>query len=113
MGEKVLLGVSSRKSVMMFGKKDKLSHQYIILFKVLERIGEVAHRLAFPPSLSGVHPIVHVSMFWKYYGDPSHVLNFNTVQLDGDLTYDMEPVAIFDRQVRKWRSKNIASVKVQ
>jgi len=29
------------------------------------------------------------------------------------LTYDMEPMAILDRQVRKLRSKNIASVKVQ
>ncbi|XP_070032063.1 uncharacterized protein [Nicotiana tomentosiformis] len=49
----------------------------------------------------------------KYYGDSSHVLNFSTVQLDGNLTYEVEPVAILDRQVRKLRSKNIASVKVQ
>ncbi|XP_070036804.1 uncharacterized protein [Nicotiana tomentosiformis] len=35
-----------------------------------------------------------------------------TVQLDGDMTYNVESVAIFDRQVRKMRSKKIASVKV-
>ncbi|XP_070039690.1 uncharacterized protein [Nicotiana tomentosiformis] len=43
----------------------------------------------------------------KYYSDPSHVLDFSTVQLDGDLTYDVESVAILDRQVRKLRPKNI------
>ena len=74
---------------------------------------EVAYRLALPPSLSGVHPVFYVSKLQKYYGDMSHILDFSTVQLDGYLTYDVEPVAILDRQVRKLRSKNIASVKVQ
>nr|XP_016449446.1 PREDICTED: uncharacterized protein LOC107774435 [Nicotiana tabacum] len=48
----------------------------------------------------------------KYYGDPSYVLDFRTVQLDGGLNYDMEPMGILDRHVRMLRSKNIASVKV-
>ncbi|XP_070020089.1 uncharacterized protein [Nicotiana sylvestris] len=34
-------------------------------------------------------------------------------KLDDDLTYDVEPVTILERQVRKLRSKDIASVKVQ
>ncbi|XP_070010641.1 uncharacterized protein [Nicotiana sylvestris] len=49
----------------------------------------------------------------KYIGDPSHVLDFSTVQLDGELTYDVEPAAILERQVQNLRSKDIASVKVQ
>ncbi|XP_070036361.1 uncharacterized protein [Nicotiana tomentosiformis] len=49
----------------------------------------------------------------KYVGDLSRVLDFSTVQLDDDLTYDVEPLAILGRQVRKLRSKDIASVKVQ
>ncbi|XP_070002014.1 uncharacterized protein [Nicotiana sylvestris] len=112
-GEKVLLKVTPFKGVMRFGKKGKLSPRYIGLFEVHQRIGEVAYKLAFPPSLWSVHPVFHVSMLWKYVGDPSHVLDFSMVQLDGDLTYDVEPVAILDWQVRKMRSKNIASVKVQ
>ncbi|XP_070025612.1 uncharacterized protein [Nicotiana sylvestris] len=48
----------------------------------------------------------------KCIGDPSHVFDFITVQLDDDLTYDVEPVAILELQVRKLRSKDIASVKV-
>ncbi|XP_070017521.1 uncharacterized protein [Nicotiana sylvestris] len=73
-----------------------------------------------------VSPTKGVMRFWKkgklspwfigpfeYIGNPSHVLDFSTVQLDGDLTYDAEPVAILERHVRKMRSKDIASVKVQ
>ena len=73
----------------------------------------MAYELAFPPSLSSVHPVFHVSMLRKYLGDSSHVLDFSMVQLDDDLTYDVELVAILGRQVRRLRSKDIASVKVQ
>ncbi|XP_070003203.1 uncharacterized protein [Nicotiana sylvestris] len=112
-GEKVLLKVSSMKGVMRFGKKGKLSPRFNGPFEVLRRIREVAYELAFPPSLSGVHPVFHVSMLRKHIGDSSHVLDFSTVQLDGDFTYNVEPVAILERQVRRLRSKDIASVKVQ
>ncbi|XP_070014606.1 uncharacterized protein [Nicotiana sylvestris] len=112
-GEKVLLKVSPMKGVMRFGKKRKLSSRYIGPFEVLQKIGEAAYKLALPPILSSVHPVFHVSMLRKYIGDPSHVLDFSTIQLDGDLTYDMELVAILDRHVRKLRSKNIASMKMQ
>nr|XP_009766035.1 PREDICTED: uncharacterized protein LOC104217462 [Nicotiana sylvestris] len=46
----------------------------------------------------GVHPVFHVSMLQNYIGDLSHILNFSTVQLDGDLIYDVEAVAISERQ---------------
>ncbi|XP_070003038.1 uncharacterized protein [Nicotiana sylvestris] len=101
------------KGVMRFGKKGKLSLRFIGPFEVLRRIGEVAYELALPPSLAGVHPVFHVSMLQKYHGDLSHVLDISSVQLDKDLSYVEEPVAILDRQVRKLRSKNIAPVKVQ
>lgn len=51
-------------------------------------------------------------MLRKYVGDLSHVLDFSTVLLDGDFTYEVEPMAIFDQQIQKLRSNNIASVKV-
>ncbi|XP_070005901.1 uncharacterized protein [Nicotiana sylvestris] len=112
-GEMVLLKVSPMKGVMIFRKKGKLSPRYIGPFKVLRRIMEVAYELALPPSLSGSNLVFHFSMLRMYIGDSSHVLDFSTVQLDGDLTYDVELVAILERQVRKLRSKDIASIKVQ
>ncbi|XP_070023263.1 uncharacterized protein [Nicotiana sylvestris] len=99
--------------VIRFGKKGKLSPRFIGPFEILQRIWEVAYKLDLPPRLSSVHPVIHVFMLWKYIGDPSHVLNFSTDQLDGDLTHDVELMAIMERQVRKLRSKDIASVKVK
>ncbi|XP_070055837.1 uncharacterized protein [Nicotiana tomentosiformis] len=84
-----------------------------VAFMVLERVGEVAYRLTLLPSLLGVHMVFYDSMLLKYYEDPSHMLDFSSVQLDKDLSYAEELMAILDRQVRKLRSKNIASVKVQ
>ncbi|XP_075081711.1 uncharacterized protein LOC142166406 [Nicotiana tabacum] len=98
---------------MRFGKKDKLSIRFIGPFKVLERVGEVAYKLALQPSLSGVQMVFHVSMLRKYYKDLSYVFHFSSVHLDNDLTYDEEPLAILDRQVQKLRSKDISSIKVQ
>ena len=100
------------KGVMRFGKKGKLSPPYINPFELLERIGAVAYRLALPPDLSLIHPVFHVSMLRKYMHDPSHVLEPQTVQLDENLCYEEEPIAIVDRQVKKLRSKEVTSVKV-
>ncbi|XP_070048528.1 uncharacterized protein [Nicotiana tomentosiformis] len=111
--EQVLLRVSPLKGVMRFRKKSKLSPRYIGPIEVLRRVGEVAYEIALPPSLARVHPVLHISMLRKYHGDPAHVLDFSSVQLDKDLSYVEEPVAILDRQVRKLRSKNISSIKVQ
>ncbi|XP_070025987.1 uncharacterized protein [Nicotiana sylvestris] len=99
-GERVLLRVSPMKGMMRFGKKGKLSPMFIRPFEILDRVREVAYRFALPPGLLAVHPVFHVSMLRKYYDDPSYVLDFSTVQLDKDLTYEEEPVAILDQIVR-------------
>ncbi|XP_070040939.1 uncharacterized protein [Nicotiana tomentosiformis] len=112
-GDKVLPRVSPMKGVIRFGKKGKLSPRFIGPFEILVRVGDVAYSLALPPSLAGVHPVFHVSMLRKYHEDNSHVLDFSTVQLDENRTYEEDPVAILDQQVRKLRSKNFSSVKVQ
>ena len=43
------------KGVMRFGKKGKLSPRFVGPFEVLERMGEVAYRIAIPLTLSGIH----------------------------------------------------------
>ncbi|XP_070054271.1 uncharacterized protein [Nicotiana tomentosiformis] len=99
-GEKVLLRILHMKGVMRFGNKGKLSMMFIRPFEVLERVGEIAYKLALPPRLSRVHLVLHVSMLQKYHGDKPYIFDFNTVQLDENLTYEEKPVAILDRQVR-------------
>ncbi|XP_069144513.1 uncharacterized protein [Solanum lycopersicum] len=98
---------------MRFGKRGKLSPRYIGPFKVLKRVGEVAYELALPPGHSGVHPVFHVSMLEKYHGDGNYIIRWDSVLLDENLSYEEEPIAILDRDVRKLRSKEIASIKVQ
>ncbi|XP_070042594.1 uncharacterized protein [Nicotiana tomentosiformis] len=97
--EMVLLRVSLMKGVMRFRKQGKLNPKYIGHFEILERVGEVAYKLALPPNLSAGHPVFHVSTLRKYYGDSFHVLDFISVQLDKDLTYVEESVSILDRHV--------------
>ena len=94
-------------------KKVKLSPRFIGPFEILSRVGEVAYKLALPPSLSAVHSVFHVSMLRKYIPDESHVISLDSVELGPDLTYEEEPIAILDKQIRKLRTKELVSVKVQ
>ncbi|XP_054781997.1 uncharacterized protein LOC129289231 [Prosopis cineraria] len=111
-GDKVVLKISPIKGIIRFRNKGKLSPRYIGPFKILERVGVVAYCLALPPELVGIHPVFHVSMLRKYLYDPSHVVETQKVQINEDLTYEEVPVAILDRQIKKLRLKEIASVKV-
>ncbi|XP_070057471.1 uncharacterized protein [Nicotiana tomentosiformis] len=97
---------------MRFGKRGKLSPRFIGPYGILDRVGVVAYRLALPPELSFIHPVFHVSMLRKCISDSSMVLKAPTIPLDEKLSYEEEPMAIVDRQVRKLRSKEIVFVKV-
>ncbi|WMV30136.1 hypothetical protein MTR67_023521 [Solanum verrucosum] len=48
-----------------------------------------------------------------YPDDDLYIRKWDSVLLDENLSYEEEPIAILDREVRKLRSKEIASVKVQ
>ncbi|XP_055826393.1 uncharacterized protein LOC129894771 [Solanum dulcamara] len=112
-GEKMLLKVSPMKGVVRFGKRGKLSPNYIRPFEILKRVREVAYKLDIPPGLSGVHPVFHVSMLKKYNGAGDYIIRWNSVLLDENFSYEEEPVTILDREVLKLRSREITSMKVQ
>ena len=73
----------------------------------------MAYELALPPGLSRVHPVFHVSMLKRYHGDGNYIIRWDSALLDENLSYEEDPVAIFDREVRKLRSRKIASIKFQ
>ena len=75
-GDKVFLKISPWKGIVRFGKHGKLSPRFIGPYKVIERIGLVAYRLALPPELSQVHDVFHISILRRYRSDPSHILKF-------------------------------------
>ncbi len=71
----------------------------------MNRLGAVAYQSELPSNLSHVHSVFHISMLRKYVPDPSHVLQLDTVELNKDLTFKEQPVAIVDYQMRQLRSK--------
>ncbi|XP_070057118.1 uncharacterized protein [Nicotiana tomentosiformis] len=79
---------------MRFGKKEKLSAG---LYRIIQRIGQVAYKLELPTEMSLVHPIFHVSMLKKVVGDPSVIVPVETIEVNEELTYEEIPVAILDR----------------
>ena len=72
----------------------------------------MAYELDLPSDLESVHPIFHVSMLRKCVGDPTRIVPVNDIQVTEKLTYEEIPIAILDRQVRRLRNKEVASVKV-
>ncbi|XP_015073825.1 uncharacterized protein LOC107018004 [Solanum pennellii] len=77
-------------------------------------VGErVLLKLALPPGLSGVHRVFHISMLKNYHQGGDHVIQWDSVLLHQNLTFDEESITILNRQIRKLRSMEIASVKVQ
>ena len=69
------------KGIMRFGKKGNLSPQFIGPFEILERVGDLACRLALPPNLSSVHNVFHVSMLRKYILDPMQVFSYDSLEI--------------------------------
>ena len=111
-GDNVFLNVAPMKGIKRFGKKGKLSPRYVGPFEILDKVGDVAYRLALPPSLSNVHNVSHVSMLRRYISNPSHVLNYEQLELSQDVSYEEHPVKILDTKEKELRNKRIPLVKV-
>ncbi|WMV25779.1 hypothetical protein MTR67_019164 [Solanum verrucosum] len=100
------------KGVMRFGKKGKLSPRYVGPYRILKRIVKVAYELELPADLAAVHPVFHISLLKKCVGDPASIVPLESVAVKDSLSYEDVPVEILDRQVRRLRNKEVASVKV-
>ncbi|XP_058202863.1 uncharacterized protein LOC131317323 [Rhododendron vialii] len=111
-GNHVFLKVSPRRGLSHFGQRGKLSPHYIGSFDIIEKIGEVAYRLALPPRLSNVQDVFHVSMLRKYEPDPSDVLEWAELELEADASYEEEPICIQDLREQVLRGKTIPLVRV-
>nr|GEW41815.1 putative reverse transcriptase domain-containing protein [Tanacetum cinerariifolium] len=86
-GDKVLLKVSPWKGVVRFIKRGKLNPRYIGPFKVLAKIGDVAHRLELPQELGRVHHTFHVSNLKKCYADEPLAMPLEGVHIDETLQF--------------------------
>ena len=98
--------------VVRFGKRGKLLPRFVGPFEILERIGTIAYRLALPPSMSGVHVVLHVSMLRKYTPDPAHVVDWGQIKVDTDGTFEEGPVCILDSRDQVSQCKTVRLVRV-
>ena len=112
-GNHVWLRVMPMKSVHRFGVLGNLSPHYIGPFEILERIGTLAYRLALPPQLFGVHNVFHVSMLRKYMLDPQHIIDYQTIEVRDDVSYEEMPVSILEQREKVLRNRTIPFMKVK
>ena len=106
------LKVMPKRGLVRFGKRGKLSPMFIGPFKILERVGTVAYRLALLPSMLGVHEVFHVSMLRTYTQDPAHVVDWGKIEVDADGTFEEGPMCIMDSRDQVLRRKTVRLVRV-
>ncbi|XP_015068657.1 uncharacterized protein LOC107013198 [Solanum pennellii] len=56
---------------------------------------------------------VYVKEIARYHGNRDYIIKWDSIGLDKDLKYEDESISILDRDVRKLRTKEIKSMKVQ
>ena len=54
----------------------------------------------------------HVSILWKYIPDPSHVVEYESLDIRPNLTYEERPIRILDQKEQVLRNKIIPYVKI-
>ncbi|WMV46264.1 hypothetical protein MTR67_039649 [Solanum verrucosum] len=108
----VYLKISPMKGVMRFSKKGKLSPRYVDPYQILRHVGKVAYKQDLSNEFALVHPVFHVSMLKKIVGDPTFIVPLEGLGVKENFSYEEAQVEIFDRQVKKLRNKEVASVKV-
>jgi hypothetical protein len=96
------------RGMMRFCKKDKFSLRYVVPFQVLKRVSPLTYKIELPPSLDRVHDVFHVSQLWKCVHDPLHVISYEPLDIQPNLTYKELSVQILDHK----RTKVIPLVKV-
>ena len=101
-----------KRGVVRFDKRGKLSPRFIGPFKILEKVGNVAYRLALPPSMTGVHEVFHISMLQRYTSDPAHVVDWGEIEVDTDETFEEGLVCIMDSRDQVLRRKTVRLVRV-
>ena len=65
----------------------KLSPKFIGPFEVLIMTGEVAYEVALPAKLEHIYNMFHVFVVRPYKPDYKHVIDYELIQVERDLTY--------------------------
>ena len=66
---------------MRFGKKGKLNPRVVRPFKITQRVGKLAYRIALTPDLVGTHDVFHVSMLRKYIANLDVIVEYERLKI--------------------------------
>ena len=94
------------------GSKSELNRQSVIPSEVLDWLGVIACKIAMLTPLLLVLDVFDISRLRRYLFDPTHVLSYEGLELDQDLTYEEKLVQIMDREDKVLRNETIPLVKV-
>lgn len=89
----------------------KLAYKYFGLFKILEKVGDLAYKLDLP-SDARIHPVFHVSQLKPFTPDYTPVFG-ELPRPPGLTTHSLSPVAILDRRMTKKGDNAIVQLLVQ
>jgi hypothetical protein len=70
------------------------------------------YKVEMPLSLAGIHYVFHVSQLQKCVHDPSHVIRYEPLDIQANLTYEEFHVQVLDCKEQQLRIKTIPRVKV-
>eukprot|EP00253_Pinus_taeda_P021671 PITA_21671 len=91
-------------------KQQKLSPKFYGPYQVLQRIGEVAYKLALPPTTK-IHPVFHVSCLKKVIGNNCRIQT-SLPELDEEGSIWLQPEQVLDTRVKQLCGRMIKEVLV-
>lgn len=95
-GDHVFLKVTPVTTVGKSMKTKKVNPRYLDPFQILDRYGTNAYKVEMPPSLKNIHDVFHVSQLKKYLPYPSHVIEYDNMHLQDNMTYELKLNRIID-----------------
>eukprot|EP00253_Pinus_taeda_P005471 PITA_05471 len=111
-GDQVFLRLQPYKQTSLKDKGcQKLSPKFYEPYQVLQRIGEVAYKLALPPTPK-IHPVFHVSCLKKVIGNNCRIQT-SLLELDEEGSIWIQPEQVLDTRVKQLRGRMIKEVLVK
>ncbi|KAA0056814.1 pol protein [Cucumis melo var. makuwa] len=99
-----------------YADEQRIEQQFDVGDMVFLKVAPMKDVLSLPlgvsPSFFAVHDVFHVSMLRKYVADPTHVVDFEPLQINENLSYNEQLIEILAREVKLLRNRGIALVKV-